>query len=173
MNLYYINKEYCNFLHSIDNKVSIIDGEKEGRPFLGLIICVNGRNYFAPLTSPKTKHRKMKDYLDFIRIDEGKLGAINLNNMILIPKSCANKIEIDNMKNVKYAKLLSLQGKWCENNKEKINKYAENLYYMVKNNIIEEEIKNRCCDFNKIEKQCFKYMEINKIQEEELEYKYE
>lgn len=40
--------------------------------------------YFAPLSSPKPKHLKLKSKLDFLKIDNGKLGAIN--NMLPVTK---------------------------------------------------------------------------------------
>lgn len=41
--------------------------------------------YFAPLSSPKQKHLKMKNDIDFYKLSNGKLGAINFNNMIPVP----------------------------------------------------------------------------------------
>jgi len=31
---------------------------KEKRPFIGIILKINDINYFAPLSSPKEKHKK-------------------------------------------------------------------------------------------------------------------
>lgn len=58
-------------------------GHKAKRPFLGIVLTINDFSYYAPLTSPKPKHIKMKDQIDFIKINDGHWGAINLNNMIL------------------------------------------------------------------------------------------
>lgn len=38
--------------------------------------------YFAPLSSPKPKHKRMKNMIDFFKIKDGELGAVNFNNMI-------------------------------------------------------------------------------------------
>ena len=170
MNFYYANNDYFSFLHLVENKVALIEGEKESRPFLGLLICVGGKNYFAPLTSPKPKHKRMKDSEDFIRIDNGVLGAINLNNMLPIPKSCYYKIEINNIQNEKYARLLKLQKQWCDFNKYKINSTAQKLYDDVKNGTINNEILQRCCNYKLLEKKCFEYMKVMSINEEEVEY---
>ena len=77
-----VNAEYCNYLRKFDNKVPYNYGSKELRPFIGILFKVNDNEYFAPLTSPKIKHLKMKNTLDFLKIDDGKLGAVNFNNMI-------------------------------------------------------------------------------------------
>lgn len=49
---------------------------------MGVLFEINSCKYFAPLSSPKAKHMLMKNQIDFYKIDRGKLGAINLNNMI-------------------------------------------------------------------------------------------
>lgn len=79
-----VDHEYCDYLRKFDNKVCYNKGSKELRPFIGILFTVNNYEYFAPLSSPKEKHKKMKNTLDFVKIDNGKLGAVNFNNMILV-----------------------------------------------------------------------------------------
>lgn len=38
--------------------------------------------YYAPLSSPKLKHMNIKNNIDIIKIDGGRLGVVNFNNMI-------------------------------------------------------------------------------------------
>lgn len=38
----------------------------------------------GPLSSPKEKHKNMKNSIDFLKLDEEKQGKINFNNMIPI-----------------------------------------------------------------------------------------
>lgn len=38
----------------------------------------------GPLSSPKEKHKNMKNSIDFLKLDEEKHGKINFNNMIPI-----------------------------------------------------------------------------------------
>ena len=49
--------------------------------------------FYFLLISPKQKHLKLKSNIDFLKLDRGKLGAINFNNMIPVTKD--NIIEID------------------------------------------------------------------------------
>lgn len=69
--------------------------------------------YFTPLSSPKEKHKTMKTTIDFMKIDSGKLGAINFNNML--PVTEKNIIELDLDKECltkteeKYTKMLKEQ----------------------------------------------------------------
>ena len=82
-----IDTEYCNFLRTFDSKVPYNYSEKELRPFIGVLFKIRTIMYFAPLSSPKPKHIKLKSKLDFLKIDNGKLGAINFNNMIPVLKN--------------------------------------------------------------------------------------
>ena len=53
---------------------------------VGVLFKIDSKEYFAPLSSPKPKHLKMKNYVDFFKIDNGLLGVINFNNMIPVNK---------------------------------------------------------------------------------------
>lgn len=66
--LYNLDRSYANHLESVDNNLSIVSSEgKKNRPFVGVLISVDNKFYIAPLTSPKEKHKKMKNNIDFIR----------------------------------------------------------------------------------------------------------
>lgn len=88
-----IDTKYCDYLRLYDNKVPYNFENKALRPFVGVLFEVNSCKYFAPLSSPKPKHLKMKNTIDFLRLDDGKLGAINFNNML--PVMDNNVIVID------------------------------------------------------------------------------
>ena len=75
LDLYTINNHYGNFLHNRDNKSPNVSGNKSTRPFVGIIIMVNNKNYIVPLTSPKPKHLTMRTQPDFMKIDNGVPSA--------------------------------------------------------------------------------------------------
>ena len=60
-----VNTNYCDYLRKFDNKVPYNKNEKELRPFVGILFTINDCEYFAPLSSPKPKHLKMKNTIDF------------------------------------------------------------------------------------------------------------
>ncbi len=126
---------------------------KEKRPFIGIILKINNINYFAPLSSPKEKHKKMKNNIDFLKINNGRDGVINLNNMIPIPYQYYYKIDINEeiKKDKKYGLILKYQIIWCNKNLEKIIKNAEKLYFLVSNNKANLNVKRRCCNFKFLE----------------------
>ena len=82
LKLVVINTDYCDYLRTFDSRVAYNYGKKDTRPFIGILFNIGVLEYFAPLYSPKPKHLVMKNTLDFLRIDNGRLGAINFNNMI-------------------------------------------------------------------------------------------
>ena len=55
-----VNLEYCDYLRKFDNKVAYNKNEKELRPFIGILFQIDTCKYFAPLSSPKLKHKNMK-----------------------------------------------------------------------------------------------------------------
>lgn len=172
MELYKADINYCNYLHYYEPKIPYIENEKQNRPFIGVVLNVNGKNFFAPLTSPKKKHLEMKDMQDFLKIDGGKLGGINLNNMIPIPRTYLKKIDILSIEDKKYKYILSNQMKWISQNKLRIENRARNLYYLILNGHITKELLSRCCNFKLLEKKCDDFMEENRLNEEEILYCY-
>lgn len=172
MYIYKADIEYCNYLSYYEPKIPYVKDEKQNRPFIGVVLCVNGKNFFAPLTSPKQKHIEMKDMQDFLKIDNGKLGGINLNNMMPIPRRYLNKINIENIKDIKYRKMLLNQLNWINRNMLRINNRARNLYYLVTQNKAGQKLIDRCCDFRLLEYRCQEFMDKNYINEDEILYFY-
>lgn len=170
MNLYKADIGYCNYLHYYEPKIPYIENEKGNRPFIGVILNVKGKNFFAPLTSPKKKHLIMKNMQDFLKIDGGRLGGINLNNMIPIPSSYLEKIEVEKIKDIKYKNMITNQIKWINLNTLRIQNRARNLYYIISNGKANKDLQDRCCNFKLLEKRCDDYMRENNVNEEEILY---
>ena len=120
-----LDPNYCDYLRQFDNKVPYNFDNKELRPFIGVLFEVNNCKYFAPLSSPKPKHKTMKTTLDFLKIAGGDLGAINFDNIIKIDldKECLTKTE------ERYIKLLKEQIFWLNRNDEKL--YDRSKNYMI------------------------------------------
>ncbi len=148
LKLYKVSADYLDSIREIEPKVSLL---KERRPFLGILITIDSNNYLAPLTSPKQKHKTMKNLEDFIKIDSGNYGAINLNNMIPVPETKYEEININEEKDNFYKILLQNQLTWCNKNKEIIIKKAENLRNKKLNEKLRKELNDRICDFEKLE----------------------
>ena len=63
-----VNTNYCDYLRKFDSRVAYNMNEKEIRPFVGILFKIEDCEYFAPLSSPKSKHKKMKNTIDFLKI---------------------------------------------------------------------------------------------------------
>lgn len=61
LKLYNVNLKYIRNLHNIDNHIPSISPqlEKQNRPFLGVIVMVNGSKYCIPLSSNSNKKIKI------------------------------------------------------------------------------------------------------------------
>lgn len=103
----------------------------------------------------------MKNTIDFIKIDNGNLGAINFNNMIPIKKECYEEINLmaktKSEAENKYYHMLYLQLIWLNRNYIKVTKKAKNLYYFYKANKLKENVSKRCCNFTLLEEKCQEY----------------
>ena len=103
----------------------------------------------------------MRNSVDFTKIDEGKLGAINFNNMLPVPESEITEVELKinifDSKSLKaYKTLLEKQRIWCNEHKKHIYKKAEKLYNLI-DNPDRIKIKERCCNFRLLEQKCREY----------------
>ena len=163
--LFTVDNNYLNYLRTFDDKVLFNHGID--RPYVGIILSLStpdgSINYFAPLSSPKKKHKTMKNNIDFIKIDSGNLGAINLNNMIPLVNGTYSKIDINSIKDKNYNILLSKQIRWIRSNKSNITSQAYSLYRKMAQddsslNSFELKVKSRCCNFSLLEDVANKYM---------------
>lgn len=70
LQLYTIDMKYVRNLAKKDTNVMSVSPQinKSIRPFVGILILLNQRNYCIPLTSPKTKFEGKKNSVDFIKI---------------------------------------------------------------------------------------------------------
>lgn len=170
---YKVDSVYCDYLREEDPCVPYTMDKKASRPFVGIVFEVNGVSYYAPLTSPKPKHLKMKNQMDFLKINNGVWGAINFNNMIPVPLFCLTKVDMkitqeDTKDEKDYKNLLTNQLSWCNANKESVLKKAEKLYELVANERAPESIRKRCCNFTLDEKRCQIYEQPVRVAKKRL-----
>ena len=103
--LYEIDPLYVKYIsqfaeHAFHNKQP---GQQNERKYIGVILTVNGMDYFAPLSSYKEKHLRMPETIDFIKVK--RYAVININNMFPVPSGLATYVDISKEKNPKYKSL--------------------------------------------------------------------
>ena len=153
LKFYNIDDQYIEYLYQFDKKVPFNKNSK--RPYIGIILEINGITYFAPMFSPKQQHSKYKANATHIRIGE-KLGMIKLNNMIPVNKENLKYINFNDIQDKKYKNLLIQQNNFIQLNADDIRQTAEKLYKFVTIDKKEFFIK-LCCDFKLLEEKCKYY----------------
>ena len=104
--LYEVVPRYIDYLspharHLFHNKQA---GQQNERKYIGIVLTVNGMDYFAPLSSFKEKHRRMQESLDFIKVKN--YAVINLNNMFPVPAGQYSYVDISKVRDSRYRSLL-------------------------------------------------------------------
>lgn len=154
--LYEVSSAYVGYLaphapHLFRNKQK---GQQNERKYIGVVFQVKGVNYFAPLSSFKEKHKKMRDSIDFIKIKN--YAVINLNNMFPVPEGKYTYVDISKECNAKYKSLLLAEYRYIKSIQEKIRKNAATIYKLKISGEV-SSLTKRCNDFLKLEELCKKY----------------
>lgn len=163
LNFYIIDDNYIEFLSKFDKHIAYNKNEK--RPYIGVVLIVKEHYYFAPLFSPKQKHKNYKDNLTFFKIINEKtkndLGIIRFSDMIPVPQECVYLLDIES-RSYGYKRLLSEQYSYINKpyNKKKITEKAEKIYNIVTNdrkNKVSKFYKDLSCNFKLLEEKCLEY----------------
>ena len=155
-----IDYKYCDYLRKYDYRVPYNNGKKILRPFVGVLFVVSDKEYFAPLSSPKEKHKIIRNTLDIIKIANGSYGIINFNNMIPVMKNNYEIINFDSKQITKRKELLSNQLRELNKERDEIYKKSKLLYELYINNRLAKNVKDRCCNFPLLEEKCKEYNNI-------------
>lgn len=153
--IYEVKTEYVKYLSNYQKHIfSQADG-KDKRKYIGIVFEIKGLKYFAPLSSYKEKHKKMKEGVDFIKIKD--YAVVNLNNMIPVPDSQVVDIDINKEKDASYRYLLQAESREVNRQKNRIRKNAEIVYSHKKHNGTATPLAKRTNDFELLEKLCKEY----------------
>ena len=177
LNLYSIDLKYIRDLAKADNHVMSVSPQlgKETRPFVGIVVVMNTKQYCIPLTSPKEKFEK-KSQIDFIKIyDEHEknsqgvpklIGVLNINNMIPVNENVIKKINLsyspkDDRRSRLRKDLMQKEIHWCRNNIETIHNRANKVYKLVTQTPEKNRrLTARCLNFLKLEENLEKRLGI-------------
>ena len=155
LKIFEVKSEYIQYLSNYQNHLFLDTNEKGKRKYIGIVFQINGINFFAPLSSYKTKHVKMKESVDFIKIKD--YAVINLNNMIPVPNSQIVEIDINKEKDLSYRYLLQAESREINRQKNRIRKNAEIVYSHKIHNGDSTALAKRTNDFKLLEKLCREY----------------
>ena len=179
MKYYALNKDYVNWLRAFDSKIEEIDYGNKFKPYIGVALDIEQFKYFIPLSSYKKKYDRLKDDIDFLKITNLKdksypdywvYGALNINNMIPVPDSQIERLDMDNLQKYRYFKgdkdkydyrmLLENEYLWIKKNRTLIQVNAKELYDKVVNNPGKNKsLVARCCDWKLLEQKSTEYQD--------------
>lgn len=158
ISLYEVDPKYIDHLvpyapHLFHNKQP---GQRNERKYIGIVLSVNGVNYFAPLSSFKPKHERMKNRLDLIKV--GGYAVININNMFPVPDGGYTYVDISKAKDPQYRKLLTAEYRIIRKLQDKIKGNAAEVYKHKINKGDTTALAKRCNDFILLEEKCRQYV---------------
>jgi protein AbiQ len=152
--LYEVNPGYIDYLssfapHLFHNKKQ---HQKNTRKFIGVILSVNNMKYFAPLSSYKPKHEKMKNSVDFIKLKN--YAVVNINNMFPVPDGQFKYVNFAEVADPQYKKLLISEYRILRKLQDKITKSASEVYKHKIKYGTSTALAKRCNDFQLLEQKC-------------------
>lgn len=181
MEVYVANTLYIDYLRKFDSNVMINEEDGRTRKYVGIVYKFNSFNYFVPMSSPK----KDKDYImvkgrwvvrgTVVPIhrmvirqgsNEDFLGKLLFSNMIPIPDSEVNLLDINGITDEKYKNLLNKQVMYIRKEKEILQKkHAEVIYNQKTNNYTNIGYLNNTVNFKLLEQKMLEYVATKEIVE--------
>ena len=108
----------------------------------------------------------LKNTIDFLKIKNGELGAVNFNNMIPVKSDYYSIIDLNQstltLNEAKYQKLLKEQLAWLNANYIQVKDKSYKLYTLYNKGKLPETMRERCCNFKLLEEKCLKYTIIDR-----------
>lgn len=153
--IYNVDYEYRKYLYNYDNRVNL----KANRRYTGIIIVLDHYKYFVQLTSRPLRNdgrkRNSRTTVEIYDEQNELIAALLINNMIPVPDSCFELVDIPNDKDKDYLNSEYFYIRRSDVKKEIINK-VEKVYRQVKWH--QDSFMARfCCDFKLIESKCDDY----------------
>ena len=150
LRIYGVKDSYIEYLSKYQEHMFLHKDGAFGRKYTGVVLEINQFSYFAPLSSFKSKHKKMKESVDFIKLKD--YAVINLNNMIPVPKGQLIALNINAEKDPHYRFLMQTESREINRQKDRIRKNAEIVYNHKRRNENSTPLAKRTNDFEILEK---------------------
>ena len=156
LNFFEVAGAYIAYLQNIDKRVPKIDYSAVGlhdKFLCGIVLNVNGHDYFAPISSFKIPQRTNI----IIKDDNGAyVASIRFSFMIPVPSDVVSLKRIADEASSQYRMLLNMELRFCRRNANAIYSRARFVYDAVTMKKDPLMLKN-CCDFKSLEAACAEY----------------
>ncbi len=155
MDFYRIDETYISFLQMYEKekrgitKVPSIKYTDRNKFAFGAVLEINEIKYYVSVSS----FCKKQEANILIRVpgDSQEIkGSLRFNYMVPVPDECLSRLVIKDIEDEKYRSLLNKEYRFCQKNKDRIQKKAEKVYKMVLSNQ-KQVITDNSCDFRILE----------------------
>ena len=132
MKFYKVDTNYLNELRQIDSRVpfnkEFVGKTKKTRPYIGIMLSIEGIDYLVPLTSNKGKRTSYVNMPIFDKNNE-KIAYLLINNMIPVPEQYRSAINMEGilMTDPLYYDLLMNEINYLRPNKDSIKKRCKDV----------------------------------------------
>lgn len=144
LNFYDVDPNYAAYLRQFDSRIPNIIYDTHRKFVCGIVLTVDGHNFFAPISSNKTKQKTCI----LIQDDAGRvLSSIKFSFMFPVPESALTEKDFAAIRttDVSYANLLGKEIEFCRANEEAILEKAKSVYKIGCNP--NHVLHKFCCDF--------------------------
>lgn len=158
LKFYEVDSEYIKYLkENGDSKIPNIEYQKHKKFFCGIVLTINNFNYFAPVSSYNKKL-----HTTFLIMDKEKhtkelkaISSLRFSFMFPCPIEYLNQKDFEK-EDEKYKILLRKELHYCNSNREKIKRLANEVYKLGLNPVTRKRF--NICDFKKLEEKCLEYI---------------
>lgn len=163
MRFYALSAEYVEYLQKFDSRVPNHSGTGyvQKKPYVGVVLNIDGNDFLAPMTSPKGWHASIKTsdarYFKMHHISNAnhELGLIAIRYMIPVLTGTYQEIDFTTC-DQKYVTLLQAQFDFIKPKREIIKERSGKIYDAVVNKK-QKFFVDTCCDFSVLLDNCGKY----------------
>ena len=158
LKFYEVDSEYIKYLkENGDDKIPNVQYKKHKKFFCGVVLTINNFNYFAPVSS-----YNKKVHTSFLIMDKDKetkklkpISSLRFSFMFPCPTEYLSQKDFSK-EDEKYRNLLRKELRYCNKNREKIKKLANEVYKLG----LKEETRKKfnICNFKKLEETYFRYI---------------
>ena len=154
LEIYEIDSEYIRYLSGFEAHLfrNAKITQHFSRKYAGIVLKINGFDYFAPLSSFKPKHKRLSETVDFVKL--APYAVINLNNMFPAPINLCKKVVIADLTDEHYRNLVRAEWRIIKQKTEQILQNAKAVYEHKLTNDGKSKLSQRCNDFRLLEEKC-------------------
>ena len=156
LNFYDVKEDYAEYLRKFERRIPNIHYASNNKFVCGIVLTVNGFDYFAPISSNTAKQRTSLLILDEC---SKPISSIKFSFMFPIPKNEVVRKDFSAIRaeNPHYADVLTKEYHFCVKNEARILKKAEQIYAIGCNR--SHWLAENCCDYKLLESKYTEWMQ--------------